>query len=76
MLLLDDDGRADGNGVGVFFYGGDYNLPSCMTSFPYLMEYYLCKMVITMVTIMTMMVLKMMVLVMTTTLQCLPFLSD
>ena len=52
MLLLDDDDRADGDGD--FFYGGDYNLPLCMTGFPYLMEYYLCMMVITMVIIMTM----------------------
>ena len=58
----------------VIFYLGDYNLPLCMTGFPYLMEYYLCIMVITMMKIMTMMILKMMVLV--TTVQCLPFLSD
>ena len=32
----------------VIFYRGDYNLPLCMTGFPYLMEYYLCKMVIIM----------------------------
>ena len=42
----------------VIFYGGDYNLPLCMTGFPYLMEYYLCMMVITMVIIMKIMILK------------------
>ena len=57
MLLLDDDYRDDGDVVGDF-YGGDYNLPLCMTGFPYLMEYYLCMMVITMVIIMKIMILK------------------